>query len=148
MFVCLFFPLALKIGIGQMVLYYFYIYLSWSVVGGIILTHLLIFTYSHVARPSGWRLKVWNPWQLSLAKARPWGRLTDMSNNQFQKESIRGRKRIWLTDKPLISVLLLMFWLYCFSVQFVIFWQNIQFIHKLHYSAELCTFILDNILFH
>ncbi len=27
-------------------------------------------------------LKVWNPWQLSLAKARLWGHLTDMSNNQ------------------------------------------------------------------
>ncbi len=28
-----------------------------------------------------WWLKVWNRWQLSLAKARPWCRLTDMSNN-------------------------------------------------------------------
>ncbi len=29
-----------------------------------------------------WWLNVWNRWQLLLAKARPWGRLADMSNNQ------------------------------------------------------------------
>ncbi len=34
------------------------------------------------SQTSDWRLKVWNRCPLSLAKARPWGHLTDMSNNQ------------------------------------------------------------------
>ncbi len=46
---------------------------------------------SHRMSPD-WRLKVWNRWQLLLAKTSPWC-LTDMSNNQSHSITVRFVQR-------------------------------------------------------